>query len=663
MCHGSRRIARVNRNPGSLPGASSEVKAAPVAGQKRWPMHRQRRTGNRAKAIAAALGLSFLLPAVSAPAEPPAYAASLLTALHKAMLERPLASIMSIHTVGAIEIVGLRGRGQEWDDLRGGRFTTAQNAGALSGAAGWDGTSAWDQDYAGLVTVDGGTSGRLRAIDQAYLDNLRYLRPDAGGATVVYAGRRGDSGKTYDVLAVTPPHGSELDLWIDPLTHLIARATSTIGIVSTTTVLSNYRRVDGLYYPFASSTRTSSGNSFTERIASVDLNTDVAERMRVPGQNVHDFSIARASSTTVPLQIVNNHIYLNDVMLDGRGPYTFILDSGGDYIVTPEVAAAAQAQSSGALRLQGVGSATEGAAFTHIDSIAIGGAVVRNQYMLVLPIAAGFGVAEGVKIDGMVGYQLLARFLSTIDYANSTLTLAMPSAALASAPGAASIAFYFDGTIPRIPVGIDGLTTSAEVDTGNRGGLQLSSPFLATHPAIATLAKTPPTIVGFGIGGPSYARLGRMPTLQIGPYAISNSVASFTTQSQGAFADPFNPANIGGAIWRRFVLTFDYPHRQLLLAKNAEFDTPFGYDHSGLFLIDANGAYTVLSVLTNSPAAAAGLAKGDVIVGINGAPASNVSLAGLRGMLAGPGGSVVHLRIRGPAGRERDAAVTLKEYV
>ncbi len=626
-------------------------------------MHRHCRNGTRYKAIGAALVLSVLLCGTGASAEPPAYAASLLTALRKAMLERPLASIASIHTVGAVEIVGLRGRAQEWDDLRGVRFTTAQNAGALSGASGWDGTSAWNQDYAGLVTVDDGTSGRLEAIDQAYLDNLRYLRPDAGGATVVYAGRRSDSGSSYDVLAVTPPHGNELDLWIDPLTHLIARETSTIGIVSTTTVLSNYRRVDGLYYPFASSTRTSSGNSFSERVASLELNTDVTERMRVPGQNVHDFSIARASSTTVPLQIVNNHVYLNDVMLDGRGPYTFILDSGGDYIVTPEVAAAVQAKSSGALRLQGVGSASEGAAFTHIDSIGIGGALVRNQYMLVLPIATGFGVAEGMKIDGMVGYQLLARFLSTIDYANSRLTLAMPSSAPASQPAATAIAFYFDGTIPRISVGIEGITTSAEVDTGSRAGLELSSPFLAAHPAIAALAKTAPTIVGFGVGGPSYARLGRMPTLQIGPYAVSNSVVSFTTQSKGALADPFNPANIGGAIWRRFDLTLDYPHRQLLLAKNAEFDTAFPYDRSGLFIIDENGAYTVLSVLADSPAAAAGLAKGDVIIAINGAPPTSVSLAALRAMLAGPAGSVVHLHVRGPAGRERDAALTLKEYV
>ncbi len=626
-------------------------------------MHRLRLAGTLFRAVAATLFLSVLAAGDCAPAHAAAYAATLLAEVRKAMLERPLASISSIHTVAAVEIVGLRGRGQEWDDLHGVRFTAAQNAAALSGASGWDGKKAWNQDYAGLVTVDGGIAGRVAAIDQAYLDNLRYLRADAGGATIVYAGRRSDGGTTYDVLAVTPPNGSELDLWIDPLTHLIVRETSTIGIVSTTTVLSNYRRVDGINFPFASSTRTSSGNSFAEQVSSLELNTDVAERMRVPGQNVHDFSIARGTGTTVPLEIINNHVYLNDVVLDGRGPYTFVLDSGGDYIVTPEVAAAVQAKSSGALRLQGVGSATEGASFTHIDSIAIGGAVVRNQYMLVLPIATGFGVAEGMKIDGMVGYQFLARFLTTIDYANSTLTLAMPSALPASAPGAAAIAFYFDGTIPRIPVAVDGVTTSAEVDTGNRAGLELSSPFLATHPAIASLAKTAPTVVGFGVGGASYARLGRIPTLEIGPYAVSNSVVSFTVANKGVLDDPFNPANVGGAIWRRFALTFDYAHSQLLLAKNAEFDTPFPYDHSGLFLIDASGAHTVLSVLADSPATAAGLAKGDVILGINGAPASNQSLAALRAMLSGPPGGVVRLHIRGPAGHERDATLTLKAYV
>ena len=178
------------------------------------------------KCAAALLAAGILLaPVHQATAAPPS-ARTLLNALRKAMLERPVASLASLHTVGTVEILGIRGRAQEWDDVRGVRFTTAQNAGPLSGASGWDNKVAWNQDYAGLVTIDGGMAGRVQAIDQAYLGNLRYLRADAGGATVIYGGPRSDGGITYDVLAVTPPNGSELELWLDPRTHLIARVTS-----------------------------------------------------------------------------------------------------------------------------------------------------------------------------------------------------------------------------------------------------------------------------------------------------------------------------------------------------------------------------------------------------------------------------------------------------
>lgn len=649
----------MNRNPGSLPGRLRAVKARISAGIKACNMHRTR-LALVSFATFAALVLSL---AGGSAAPTPTSTKTLLDGLRKAMLSEPLASIVSLHSVGSIEIVGIHGRAQEWDDLRGVRFTTAQNAGALSGASGWDGKVAWTQDYGGLVTIDGGVAGELQAIDQAYLANLRYLRPDAGGATVIYAGARTADDKSYDVLAVTPPHGSEIDLWIDPRSRLIARETETIGIVTATTTLSSYRRVDGILYPFESSTETSSGNAFTEHVSSLEINTDVAERMRVPGQNVHDATISGASTTTVPLQIVNNHVYVTGVMLDGRGPYTFVVDSGGDYIITPEVAAALHAESAGGVQLQGAGNETEGAAFTHLKSIEIGNATIRNQYTLVLPIATGFGVAEGLKIDGMLGYQFLARFLTTIDYANAKLILATPGIATAAAAGAAAIPFYIDGRIPRISIQVDGVTTSAEVDTGNRAGIEFSGPFLTAHPQIAGLARTPPGVVGFGVGGPVLARLGRVPSLQIGPYTITNSIASFGDQSSGAFADPFNPANIGGSILRRFDVTFDYAHQQLLLARNASFGDPFAYDRSGLFLIDSNGAYTILGVLSGTAAAAAGLAKGDVILTVNGTPASSQSLAALRTLLSGPAGTTVRIHIRGPAGRERDAMLKLADYV
>ncbi len=614
------------------------------------------------KIFAAVLCASVLpLCAHAAPASPTdARAGAVIAQLRKASLSRPIGSISSIHISGTFDAVGVHGTVDEWDDAAGRRFAVHQNGGPLTGGNGWDGSSAWNVDYAGLVTIDGGMSGRLQAIDQAYLDNLTYLRPDYGGAAIHSLGKKTAEGKTYDVVAVTPPQGSELDLWIDPRTHLIGRLTSTIGIISTTTNFADYRTTDGVTYPFRSASKTSEGNEFSQTVLSLKLNEDVTSHLQVPTSKPNDFSV-EGSSTTVPIQIVNNHIYTK-VMVNGKGPYTFILDTGGDSILSPEVATALQTQTAGKAQIGGVGNTTEVAGFTHLDTLKIGSATVNNQYAIVLPITQGFGVAEGMHIDGLIGFQTVARFLTTIDYGNSTMTLQMPSASPASIGDATPIKFYFDHTIPRIPITIDGVATSGEVDTGSRAGLTLSAPFIAQHPAIAALAKTADGVGGFGVGGPSYAKLGRVNTLQIGTYNLSGAIADFTTQQKGAFADPFNPANLGGAIWRRFTVTFDYPHQQMLLAKNAAYDTPFAYDRSGLFLIDNKGAYTVIDARPGTPAANEHLAKGDVIVSVNGAPASTQSLPQLRALFQQPPGTVVHLHVRGPAG-ERDVSLTLADYV
>ena len=612
----------------------------------------------RISVLFAAIYLPAILCTTAAQGATPT--AAVLDALRKATLGRSLSSITSIHITGGMEALGIRATASEWDDVRGGRFYSSQAGSALTGASGWTGSVAWNQDYSGLVTVDGGIPGRQQAIDQAYLSTLGYLKPGAGGAVVVYAGSRSDAGRSYDVLAVTPANGSEIDLWVDTQTHLIARETTSFGNVSATTVLSNYRRVDGLTFPFLTSTTTSQGNATTSRTGTLALNEPIGERMNLPAQHLHDFSISGGASATVPIQVVNNHIYLS-VMVDGRGPYTFILDSGGDYIVTPELAKTLGASSSGQAQLGGVGSQTEGAAFARVDSIAVGNAKVGSQYVLVLPIGTGFGMGEGMQIDGMLGYQFLARYVTTIDYANSKMTLTMPANA-SPPPGSAVIPFIVDGSIPRIDVGIDGVTASAEVDTGSRAALTLAAPFLAQNPTIAALAKTAEGVTGFGVGGPSVGRLGRIPTLAIGPFTIANSIADFTSDKSGAFSNPYNPANVGGGVWRLFVVTFDYGKRRMYLTKGTAFDTAFAYDRSGLFLIDRAGAYTVLSAFPGSPAAGAGLAKGDVIVNVDGAAASRMSLAALRGVLSGSAGTVVHLHLRNDTG-ERDVNLTLADYV
>lgn len=585
--------------------------------------------------------------------------ATVLARAREATFSRPMSTVASVRIRSELTAVGLHGTSEEWDDLRSGHFAQfISGASPISGANGWNGSEAWNEDAAGIVHIDGGQSGRIQAIDQAYVDTYGFLKPSAGGATVSLLGERREGTTYYDVLKITPPGATALQLWFDRGTHLLTKVSGTVGLISSTIAFSNYHHVDGIAIPYNVTNTVSNGNNSAVTVTSVGINVPgIAQRLQVPPFSAHDFSISSANSTTVPIQLINNHIYLH-VMLDGKGPYTFVFDTGGTYIVTPEVAAALGAQSAGGAQLQGVGAKSESAQFTRIKTLQIGKATIAGQDFLVLPIAQSFGVAEGTAIDGMIGYEVVARFLTTIDYGNQTLTLAMPAT---QQPAGTSIPFYFDGTIPRVPITVNGIRADAELDTGNRGAFELFSPFIAAHPALTSAETTGDGVSGFGVGGPSFAKLGRV-NLTVGAYSFSGVVTGFSTQTTGAFADPFTPANIGSGLWDRFTLTLDYPHQRILLQPNASYGAPFTYDRSGLFIINYSGGVMVLDARAGTPAALAGLKKGDVILSIDGTPASSYTLPQIRALFMRPAGTTVTLRIR-TGSTERDVTLTLRDYV
>lgn len=605
---------------------------------------------------------AVLLAALPVSAFPAAQesASAILARVRTATLARPLSSVQSVESRGSLVAVGLHAQATEIDDVVRERFVQRTTGGGfLGGANGFDGTTSWNQTRAGIVFVDASEATHFQNVDQAYMQAFAYLRPDLGGASATFTGERHVSGSAYDIVELTPPGGTALDLWIDEATNRIAKIEGRIGLVTSTTTYSDYRNVEGIWIPFHSTNMDSNGNGSEITLASAMLNVPgVDAAMRIPASDAHDFSISGGDSTTTPIRIVNNHIYAQ-VYIDGKGPYTFIFDTGGDNIVSPAVAAAVRERSTGGIRVTGVGASSEGAQFTHVASMRIGNATLRDQDFIVLPIDQGFGVAEGMHIDGMFGPAVPWRFLTAIDYLHQTLTLSLEGRVR---PAGAAVPFAFNSTIPTVPVTIDGIATRADLDTGNRGQLFLTTPFLAAHPSLAAKATTPNGVTGFGVGGPSYGRLGRIATVQIGPYALHGVVGDFGTQTTGATADPFTSANLGGGTWNRFTLTLDYPHQRIYLAPNARYGTPFENDRSGLFIIAYHGGVMVLDARPGTPAANAGLKKGDMIAQVDGRSASSYTLAQLRELLSQAPGTIVHLHVRSGSS-ERDVTLTLAQYV
>jgi len=567
-----------------------------------------------------------------------------------------------LHIRSDVLVVGIKGTQEQWQDLAGGRYADYQEAGPISGADGYDGRDYWVRDSSGNVHVEGATEARLQAIDNAFLNGYALYRPDHGGATLAAQEDQQSGSATYHVVRVTPPGGSPLDLWFDARTGLPYRAVLPLGAQTYTLTLDDYRRFGGVMVAYHLHGESDTGNAEDTRIAAIDANPPaIDEHVRKPASTMHDFSMAGgAVSTSVPFTLIDNHVYL-DVRLNGKGPFRFVFDSGGANLIDPGVLRELGVGREGTMQGSGVGSQTEESAFARLSLLQVGQARLTNQVFLVVPVRAGFGIAGGAPIDGLIGYEVLARYVTTYDYQHHRVVLRMPGTTATSSLGA-PVPFLFHNNTPQISGRIDGTLADMTVDTGSRSAISILKPFADAHPNVVPATVTAAGVNGFGVGGASVGRLGRVASLQLGPYTVRNVIGDYSQQTKGAFADPYVAGNIGGAVWKRFSVTFDYPHQTMYLQPNVDFSKPENFDRSGMFLINRSGKVTTLDVRPGTPAAAAGMAKGDVIDRIDGRGAAQMSLAEIRSTLMRPAGTRLRLLVvRGS--QSRTIELTLRDYV
>jgi S1-C subfamily serine protease len=120
-------------------------------------------------------------------------------------------------------------------------------------------------------------------------------------------------------------------------------------------------------------------------------------------------------------------------------------------------------------------------------------------------------------------------------------------------------------------------------------------------------------------------------------------------------------ANVGGGVWKRFSLTLDYRKMMMTLVPNADFATRDHWDRSGVFLLNNGGAITIIDVRPGTPAAQAGLTKGEVITSLDGS--SSLNLRDVRNVFLGEPGTVVHLIVTSKDGTPHNVDLTLADYV
>jgi len=565
----------------------------------------------------------------------------------------------------AIAGYGLTGTAHTVADLKNGRSESDYTMGPAGGANGFDGTTPWQKDMSGTVTLQQGGDAQVLAVNDAYRTSGKWWRADRGGAEIVGAGEKTEGGATYDVLTVTPKGGKPFDAWFDAKTHLLAKTVEKQGPQTVTTTMSDYRSVDGVLLPFKQVVDAGQGEKYLQTVTVTKvtfLGPQPDSTYAPPKVTVADFSIAGgAAETTIPIQVINNHLY-GASKVNGKGPYVFIFDTGGHNIVTPPLAKELGLKVEGTLPGTGAGEGVMEGGFAHIDQLEVGDAALKNQLFVVFPLDS-LGNIEGVPLPGMVGYEVYRRFVTRIDYGARTVTLIDPKRFDPREAGT-PVKFNFNDHIPEVMGTFEGLPAKFDIDTGARSELTLTKPFAEKNGLRVSHPKGVDAVDGWGVGGPSLGYVTRGKAMSLGPITIENVVTSLATQDKGAFSGSDYSGNVGGGILKRFVVTFDY-NNQLMYLKplpGPVADTGT-FDRCGMWINLTDGGFKIVDVTKGGPAEAAGLKKDGVITQVDGKPAADIHLYDLRQRLRNDAaGTVVTFTVRDGAAT-KEVKVTLRDLI
>jgi len=571
---------------------------------------------------------------------------------------------------GALEIEfafsgeGMTGKTITTYDVGMGDFVDTEDVGPTKGADGFDGRLAWMQDMSGAVIPQAGGDKRQLAINEAYRDANLWWRPDLGGATVTSLGNKTDAGRTYDILSVTPTGGKTFEAWFDANDHLLARTVEAQSSQTITTFFSDYKPVEGLMLPGKEVIDDGSGVQYrqTQTLSSARfIPARGAGAYTMPKVALAGARIDNASGrTTVPFQLLNNHIYAQ-VTVDGKGPFLTIFDTGGHDLLTPDAAKTLAVKSEGAAPGQGAGEGVVDTGFARDVTFKVGDMTMHDPAIAVLPFEAP--QVEGFSEQAMIGFEVFRRFVTEVDYGKRTLTLIDP-AKFDPKDAGTPVPFVFYDSIPQVEGTFEGIPGKFDIDTGSRVELTLTRPFVEANGLTAKHPRGVAAVDGWGVGGRSRSYITRASDFTLGPVRIADVVTGFSTDAKGAFADPNYAGNVGSGLLKGFVVTFDYGHQIMYLkALPAPVPDVGAFDRAGLWINTSPAGFKIVDLTAGGPAQGAGLKVGDEITIVDGAPAASIAISDLRQRLRDqPAGTKVELTIQS-GGSARPVTLVLKDQI
>jgi len=355
---------------------------------------------------------------------------------------------------------------------------------------------------------------------------------------------------------------------------------------------------------------------------------------------------ARAAGGPVEARFtLTNQRVLVDARLNGKGPYSFVMDTGA-------VVSGVRRSLADEIGLRPAGQRRLAGQFFPMylaDEMVLGDALRQEKVAL-------FGLdSPRLGGEGLLAAGLLTSFDSLIEFERGVWRVyptGSPDRAgftrlvshIGSPRGGGSELIYVTAVA-------NGVTLRPILDTGGPSALSVSED-VGRRLGLLREGLSWAPVAQSGITGlaDEPSRLVRAESIQIGPHRYERPLVVVRPESRHG-----EEAILGLPIIRTLDFSTDRSGDAIWVRRNGLEPARRGYGLSGLWLSEAEGAVRVTAVGAGSPAAAAGVRNGDVVEGVK-------TLAEGIALINGPSGRPVILDLR-RGGEALKATFTLAEYL
>ncbi len=262
-------------------------------------------------------------------------------------------------------------------------------------------------------------------------------------------------------------------------------------------------------------------------------------------------------------------------------------------------------------------------AFTNNHTLQLPGLAVEhldfhiNNYDLLTSV-------YGVKIDGIIGFSFLRRYIVKIDYDLQKIevlspgTIKYPKGGYLMKPNFSSLVF------PQAQIEDERLFFNRFIfDTGAGLCMLLSEDYVTDSAVLKKKRKRYPTQAE-GLGGKKTMDITVIKSVQIGNYKFRKVPVYIFSDDFNVTSYPLLGGLLGNDLLRRFNVILNYPELSIHLKPNNHLKEEFDYSYTGLGIYQIEQNIMVVDIMPGSPGEKAGFKPDDIILSIDNNFSKNV---------------------------------------